>query len=267
MQSSRQGMSLIEISIVIVLIGIVSGGILVGRDLARRYENRKVLIDANSYVVAMQQFKLKYSALPGDMPNATSVWGRADTGGTGECASPLTDISSGAPTCNGDGNGLIEATNCEHYRVWQQLVAGEFITADFTGVSGIALCAANSQPGINVPQGPVDITGYSISSFGEITSGGDPQFFNGNYANTLMFGGKIAGDYTLNPALTATEAYQIDLKADDGAPAIGNIRMMRPTTSLNPICLTAGNAYNLTSSAPACALLFLSGYLRNPNAQ
>jgi prepilin-type N-terminal cleavage/methylation domain-containing protein len=281
MQSSRQGMSLLEISIAIVVIGLLAGGILIGRDLAQRYEVRKILLEANSYVVSLQQFKAKYGALPGDMPNATSVWGRADGGGTGDCLSPLTDISSGAPTCNGNGNGIIDTdtsfvnpatgfveATCEYYRVWQQLVAGEFITGSFTGVSGIAGCAANSQPGVNVPKGAMDATGYSIASFGEVTTPpGNARFFDGNYANTLMFGGKISGNYSINPALTAADALQIDMKADDGAPTIGNIRVTKTGWGPTPNCLTAGNVYNLTNPAPACAILFLNGYLRNPGAQ
>src|SRR4051812_19680153 len=64
MQSHRQGFTLLELSVVIALIGLIAGVVLAGQSFIRRHELRRTLTDANAYTVAIQQFKTKYNALP-----------------------------------------------------------------------------------------------------------------------------------------------------------------------------------------------------------
>ena len=267
MQSGRGGFTLLELNIAIAIIGLLAGAILAGQGLMKRSELRRVLVDANGYSIAVQQFQQKYNALPGDMATATSIWGRADGGSpvTANCANPLANVSNGKPTCNGDGNGVIDATNCEHYRVWQQLAAGAFISGNFTGVSGIAACAPNSVRNVNVPAGAVDGSAYSIGSLGVFMGGGSAAYYDGDYTNVLMFGGVRNSDYSNAAALKPEEAFELDKKADDGNPARGSIRTVRPAYAVTPNCTTGGEDYNGTYTQPACALLFLRSYLNTTN--
>ena len=78
--------TLVELSIVLVIIGLVAGGILVGRDLIHSAENRAYVGQLQSYNVAVNTFKTKYNCLPGDCANATDYF---------------------AGTLNGNGNGMI----------------------------------------------------------------------------------------------------------------------------------------------------------------
>lgn len=63
--------TLIELSIVLVIIGLVVGGILVGRDLIEIAGARKLMSQMEQYQVAVTAFKLKYNCIAGDCSKAT----------------------------------------------------------------------------------------------------------------------------------------------------------------------------------------------------
>lgn len=77
----RQGFTLIELSIVLVIIGLIVGGVLVGRDLVEIGKARKLMTQLESYELALNTFRLKYNCIPGDCANA-GMFGLG-TSGTG----------------------------------------------------------------------------------------------------------------------------------------------------------------------------------------
>src|SRR5689334_22798184 len=128
----KQGFSLLELSIVLVIIGLITGGIMAGRQMVHAAELRAITTEASKINSAIYTFREKYQALPGDMRNAVKYWGAqagSTADGTDSTCSALTYTSpaTSTATCNGDGNGQINAWNQEHYRFWQQLAnAGLF---------------------------------------------------------------------------------------------------------------------------------------------
>lgn len=66
------GFTLVELSIVLVIIGLLIGGILVGRDLIKTAELRAYVSQLEKYSTAVNAFKLKYNCLPGDCASANS---------------------------------------------------------------------------------------------------------------------------------------------------------------------------------------------------
>ena len=71
----RSGFSLVELSIVLVILGLLTGGILAGQNLIRAAELRSVTTQFQNYHAAVMTFRDKYFALPGDMANAEDFWG------------------------------------------------------------------------------------------------------------------------------------------------------------------------------------------------
>src|SRR5437016_11965015 len=138
----HHGFTLIEMSIVLVIIGLIIGGVLVGRDMIKQAELRKLMSEKDKIVSAVHAFHAKYNCLPGDCPNATQLFGVAAGDGTGNdtaCYSAL-DAGGATGTCNGDGNDLIEycgafADNCarELALVWQHLSLAGLISGTYSG--------------------------------------------------------------------------------------------------------------------------------------
>src|SRR5271156_1365895 len=90
----RRGFTLIELSIVLVIIGLIVGGVLVGRDLIASAQVRSQITQIEKYNTATNTFRAKYGYLPGDIPD------------------PLAFNSGfqhrGSYAGEGDGNGVIE---------------------------------------------------------------------------------------------------------------------------------------------------------------
>lgn len=63
----RHGFTLVELSIALIIIGLVVGGIFVGRDLIKAATIRANLSQIERIKLATTTFKLRYQQLPGDM--------------------------------------------------------------------------------------------------------------------------------------------------------------------------------------------------------
>jgi prepilin-type N-terminal cleavage/methylation domain-containing protein len=251
----KQGFSLVELSIVLVILGLLTGGILTGQNLIRAAELRKVVTQFTTYQTATQTFRDKYFALPGDMTNATDFWG-APGGNIANC--PAT-AGTGTETCNGNGNGqLSDASGAsrygERYMFWQQLANAGLIEGTYTGRAG----SSNSTQhliGVNVPAGALSSSGWSAY----YRTGGDPNHFNRDYGNTLYIGAATATAGPYNPIFTPAEAWNIDKKLDDGKPARGKLSPLIRTGN----CTDASDAddldadYQLTYESAACFLNML----------
>src|SRR5260370_12356418 len=71
----QSGFTLLELSMVLVIIGLIIGGITVGANLIRAGQLQSVTKDVERFQQAILDFRDKYQSLPGDMPNAESFWG------------------------------------------------------------------------------------------------------------------------------------------------------------------------------------------------
>lgn len=223
----RHAFSLVELSIVLVILGLLTGGILAGQSLIRAAELRSVTANYQRYASAYNAFRDKYMAVPGDMANATGFWGTAAA-----CPGTNATPSLTAATCNGDGNGLVQPSSTanygnEIYRAWQHLANAGLIEGSFSGVTNDA-SAANvgySLIGTNSPASKLSNTGWTIYAWSGPIGLSDLNYFEGNYGNFFFFGrGSPTGaSVTYNPALKPEEAWNIDTKLDDGRPATGAV--------------------------------------------
>jgi prepilin-type N-terminal cleavage/methylation domain-containing protein len=91
---SHNGFTLIELSIVLVIIGLLVGGVLVGRHLIRAAELSQFSSEVQELNLKITVFKDKYGGKPGDLDKASQFF------------SSCVDI--GGNTCNGDGGGTTD---------------------------------------------------------------------------------------------------------------------------------------------------------------
>lgn len=238
--------TLIELSIVLVIIGLIVGGVVGGKALVHQARLQKVVTQANGYKTAFNAFKMQYDGIPGDMKDAHSYWGSA-------CAAV-------AGKCNGDGDGKLDeqCSGCDHMqeflRFWQHLGLAEIIPGKYAGKSVDAFVWGSI--GVNVPKGPLTGSGF----------GAWYPYFNGLYGKwgNLIYLGAYYDQYLNGGILLPKDAASIDKKVDDGLVDHGSVRIY-PTEMPNNQCATplgfnpvvvATGAYDLDSTTVACAPAF-----------
>jgi prepilin-type N-terminal cleavage/methylation domain-containing protein len=261
--TDKNAFSLVELSIVLVILGLLVGGILSGQSLIRAAEMRSVNTEYQRYAAAVSTFRDKYFALPGDMSNATSFWT--------------------AGTANGDGNGQIlgsaptvAATN-ETGHFWAQLGLAGLVEGSYTPASW-----ASPVLGTTTPRGKLSSSGWNMRWVGTVandditvgtTGAGTNIMYEGNYGNAffLMSAVTLAAPTAAGGLLRAEEAWNIDTKMDDGKPATGSVTSLEIQGAATPngcanaagsTSATAGTvAYDLANTnATECSLVFKSGY-------
>lgn len=202
-----RGLSLVEISVVLVIIGLIVAAISGSSKIKQASELRSVITDIEQFRAAIEGFDAKYRDLPGDMPDAHSYW---DNGSNGICGT--------AAQCNGDGNGSIDlsttANDNESYRAWQHLELGGFVDGGYTGLGGGD--GDQADPGVNAPATKRPGGAYHIR-----THTNDTHTMAGT---NIAAGGFLANEWSAEKLFTPAEAYSIDEKMDDGIADSGKVK-------------------------------------------
>lgn len=288
MNTRRSGFTLVELSVVLVIISLLVGAIVAGTSLVRAARVKSVTSDKEAYQNAMLAFRDKYSALPGDMINATDFWGYAPGVPAGTrtamdtaCAK-LTTRSTTKATCNGNGNDSIyerDGTGWlihEQFRVWQHLANAGMIEGSYSGVADCNAPSPCATPGVNTPVSSLPDATWYIADPNGLTGGGlawlNALWGERDGKHILYFGGTITADLgTLSsnpfqPILTPAEAWAIDDKYDDSSPGRGKVRVIAPIPPNSYLsdelhCANDDDAsvakYNLTKTTLECSLYFM----------
>jgi prepilin-type N-terminal cleavage/methylation domain-containing protein len=106
---TNKGFSLIEVAIAVVVIGLIAGFALKGKELINSVKLRSVADQVNTFKIAIQTFTDKYGALPGDFTAAREM------------------ISDSLQ--NGSGNGVVSSVE-DAKRFWQHLIASNLISTE-----------------------------------------------------------------------------------------------------------------------------------------
>lgn len=259
----NNGFTLLELSIALVIIGLLVGGVLAGRALIHSAKLNNIITEHKRFKDAFQMFEEKYNALPGDMYTATEIWGRADTGGgSGQCANPADDIGTGKQTCNGSGDRKIAEypNQYEQFRVWQHLSNADFLEGQYTGIHSDHpyQTAVSVEIGVNIPSSKVD--GQLGWNFRATT--GSAYWSNHDQSSPgLMLGvpnylGNIGSAYNEGMWISPQDTFNLDSKWDDGLPGKGQMR----APSFHANCVTSNDyttaTYALQNSGDLCEIYF-----------
>jgi len=225
------GFTLIELSIVIVIIGLVVGGIIVGNDLISSTELRATISQAEQYSTASNTFRLKYNNfLPGDIPDPyANQFGLA---------------ARGTLAGQGDGNGILEGYNGTPPIVnfgWVQsagetamfwvdlsssgLISGNFNTAKSDLVPGSPISSSNM--GLYFPPARIGKANY-FYAYSPWSAFGLPStnYIGTSAPLTIDSANSCAWCMTSNPNIKVNQADTIDKKIDDGVANKGKVIAM-----------------------------------------
>lgn len=256
----RYAFSLVELSIVLVILGLLVGGVLAGQSLIRASELRSISAEQERHKTAFQAFKDKYFAVAGDMSNAEQFWGTLDA----VSATCRATEATAAATCNGNGNGSIESSttrSSEMFRVWQHLANAGLIEGRFTGAQGAA-GGYDAVIGSNTPASKFPRAGWStVGPLMHAQGGYYASVFQprptGHY---LIFGSYSLNGLTWGGVLKPEEAWNVDTKLDDGKPATGSVTTVTNTYNSGCASSDASTAdYRLTVTTSNCALHMVVG--------
>jgi prepilin-type N-terminal cleavage/methylation domain-containing protein len=243
--------TLIELSIVMVIVALIIGGILKGQDLIHAANARSILSQIQKYTSAVNVFQSKYTAMPGDFNRAKSfIVGAAQ---------------------NGDGDGLIrnypyQIPGNPNWALW--------LSSGWFSMGGNAYEPTAFWQNLSA-------TGLIEGSYATVAVGGNPEYpginfpmiaNNNNHLGIYVYGSKVTyknyfhlgiGDmytaasgfqYISGNCLSPMEAQYIDSKIDDGLATNGTI-VVRGTTLGPEYTSTYTNVANLDiNQVNQCAL-------------
>lgn len=224
---NKKGFTLVELSIVLIIIGLIIAAIIVAQNLIKAAEIRAVVSDFEKIQTAYNVFKDKYRALPGDMTTATTYISTATYNGVGNNQITWASVSN------------IDGTNVNRGAIaWEHLTLAEVYHGKYTNATPNSIVAVI---GTNVPQSKIGRGGYYF-----------------HYTSTLLnhVGFGLANTDKCDAAvLLTTDAKSIDTKMDDGFPNSGIVR--KTVGGANCAADTGSSTpYNLATTTVACDLTY-----------
>ncbi len=204
-----EGFTLVELAIVMVIIGLLIGGILKGAELVRNSKVTSTIAYVKGTGAAIEIFKNKYNAAPGDSPVATTrVPGCSApcVGGNGDgiVGILLTEATWGSQ----NQAGTTSSPAVETTMFWKHLALADIITGVQTSAS-----VSPAEAGVTHPRTPVG----GVFEITTVEHGVSQNIGGGFILRMQASPGRISGAQFLEPDI----ARQIDEKMDDGNPFAG----------------------------------------------
>jgi hypothetical protein len=218
MKRQARGFSLLEVSIVLVFVGLLIGSILAAQELIAGARLRSLLQQQDGLKAAYYGFFNRYRALPGDYASATTN---------------IREISGNCNGGNGNGNGRIEAANNENTLAWEHLARAGFLNVIYT-------CAAAAGPASS----PMNPHGAPLE-----------LVFDANYAGPLV---SARHNLKTGPQISSRLLSEMDRKVDDGNARDGTFRAQTGDRVSPPAdCYDAAGAWRILVEGTNCGGLLL----------
>jgi prepilin-type N-terminal cleavage/methylation domain-containing protein len=223
----KKAFSLIELSIVLIIIGLLVAGVTGGASLIKNAELRAVMGEARGYQTAVNSFFARYNGIPGDYGQTGAAQG-------------------------GDNNGVINLDNGvnrdEGYIALAVLGNEGFVDATYDrSTSAVDFADTSLTPGTEIPASKLQNAGWIFDSNNDTQNVVVLTKSIAAYNDALTDGSNAA------VSLTASDALSIDTKSDDGSAASGVVR------NHNGGSCDAAGVYDTAQTTEVCALSFEVG--------
>ncbi len=223
--------SLLELSISIAIIALLIAGVVLGQNIVHRLRLNQIMEQIGIFSSSIAKFKEAYQGIPGDIYNAETLLGQTNIGDK---------LANNNKDGNGNGNNILEnnlssPSRNEELLFWQDLAAAGLITGSYDGVT---IGEGGSY------KASIDNGFYQAKT--------DSLEHNRIYVNLSTVQNAQIG----YAALSAENAYNLDVKFDDGLPLTGNIRASAGLNLSATDCVL-DNGYNLQNKNDySCVLNF-----------
>jgi prepilin-type N-terminal cleavage/methylation domain-containing protein len=236
------GFSLVELSVVLVIIGLIIASIAGGSHLLYTAKLNNVISEMKEYESAVDNFRNMYKNWPGDMPTAEDYWGTYHA----------TNNPQGVK--NGDGDESID-TASERFQAWSHMSKAGLITGEYDGTGSLN---GDGVGGVNIPKSSgIDDLTYFINV--------SPAYGTEGIHLSAKEGGGFSG------ILKPDAAYYIEKKMDDGekgksSASTGDLFSIKGDSSVGNAgeCVDQERGhvpppdvnYELTDPEPNCRILY-----------
>ena len=230
----KSAFSLIELSIVLIIIGLLIAGVTGGASLIKSSELRAIMSEARSFATAVNGFYNQFNYLPGDYNTAIG----GSSAGNGDGTIQYYSSTATAPTNEGRA-------------AWFQMKGA--------GTLDSSIISATIAPTVVAAVPAVTTFGTNVPSSKIKNSGWDFDYNTTTLQNVVVLTGPIAvgsvtdtlvnGTFKSTAAIAPTDALSIDAKIDDGVANAGKVRGVLVT------CFNIG-AYITSTTAKVCALSY-----------
>lgn len=244
----QRGFTLIEMSIVLVIIGLIVGGILKGQELIESSRQKNVISQLDRLKADTTTFVDRFKSLPGDfprvalLPNSAQLTNGNANGVIGAVGADTTAIASNA-TATADGSENVEYFN-------HMLAANLGSIGSVTAAAPACFAGLCDTPSA-LPPSAFPQSGWTIR-YGTHSGPTAPvSAKQGHWLGLSRF--STAAWAAASSVVSPERAFQVDNKYDDGIALTGSIR----TGVIGTGCGTVGApTYTATLTEVACHLLF-----------
>lgn len=232
MVSKKDAFTLIELSVVIVIIGLIVAGIVAGQSLVNQAKLRAFMSDINQIETAINTFRLRFDQKPGDITNISDYYSITD----------------------GNGDGQININSAESRTIWEALEQSGLYVRYLRGTPVPEFSIVNGYTAFDKDAANGPFYRFQVRS----------SVYDKNNVTPMEFG-DIDSLSRLNEWLSTRDTIAMDEKMDDGLASSGKMYASQNVddivsgqcgTGSGHFGNTTSGTYNFADGTGKCLLFF-----------